>query len=137
MLRLSEFKKMAKYAFVGGLNTGVDFAVFVTLVYAAGFGSAFAQTISYAAGVVNSYLLNRYWTFQVKTKRSYKEIARFVAINILSFAAATAVLLGLESLGAESAVAKLVSVGISLGVNYAGYRLWVFRGMETEGGRAH
>ncbi|MFC5469572.1 GtrA family protein [Cohnella suwonensis] len=137
MLRLSEIKKMAKYALVGGLNTGVDFAVFVTLVYASGFGSALAQTISYAAGVVNSYLLNRYWTFEMKAKRSYAELARFIAINVLSFAAATAVLLGLEALGAESALAKLVSVAFSMTINYMGFRLWVFRGMEADGKRAH
>ncbi|RKP56149.1 GtrA family protein [Cohnella endophytica] len=137
MLRLSEGKKLAKYALVGGLNTGVDFAVFCTLVYAVGMGSFGAQTISYVAGVVNSYLLNRYWTFQVKGKKSMAELARFILINVLSFAAATAVLLGLEWFGMESAFAKIGSVFCSLAVNYAGYRLWVFQGMEQPGKRAH
>ncbi|RED57152.1 GtrA family protein [Cohnella lupini] len=137
MLRLSERIKMAKYALVGGLNTGVDFVVFCILIYGMGMGSFGAQTISYIAGVANSYLLNRYWTFQVKGKRGMAEIVRFLLINVLSFAAATALLLGLEHWGTESAIAKIASVVCSLAVNYVGYRLWVFRGMELQGKRAN
>ncbi len=137
MLRLSERIKMAKYALVGGLNTGVDFVVFCALIYGAGMDSIGAQTISYIAGVANSYLLNRYWTFQVKGKRGMAEIIRFLLINVFSFLAATALLLGLEHWGTESAIAKIASVVCSLAVNYAGYRLWVFRGMELQGKRAN
>jgi putative flippase GtrA len=139
MLRLSEGIKMVKYAIVGGLNTGVDFAIFCLLVYGAGLGSIGAQTISFLAGMANSYLLNRYWTFQVKGKRSMTELTRFILINVLSFAVATAVLLGLEQWGTESALAKIASIVFSLAVNYAGYRLWVFPGterMEQSGNRA-
>ncbi|MFC4597017.1 GtrA family protein [Cohnella hongkongensis] len=128
MLRLSEGIKVAKYALVGGVNTGVDFAVFCALVYGLGVPSAGAQAASYAAGVANSYLLNRYWTFRVRGKRSAAEMLRFVLVNAASFAAATAALLGLERGGVESAIAKAISVAVSLGVNYAGYRLWVFGG---------
>jgi len=132
MLRLSEGLKMARYALVGALNTGVDFAVFCALVYGFGAPSVGAQAASYLAGVVNSYLLNRYWTFQVKGKQSAAEMARFIAVNVASFAAATAVLLGLEYGGLESAAAKAISVGVSLAVNYTGYRLWVFSGKQRE-----
>jgi len=139
MLRLSEGIRMAKYALVGVLNTGVDFAVFCAFVYGAGMDSVWAQTISYIAGVTNSYLLNRYWTFQVKGKMGMAELVRFIGINVISFVAATTVLLGLEQLGAESALAKLVSVFCSLIVNYAGYRIWVFqaKGNEAKADRAN
>jgi putative flippase GtrA len=137
MLGLSEGRKIAKYALVGGLNTGVDFAVFCALVYASGMATIWAQTISYGAGLINSYLLNRYWTFEVKEQRRMAEMVRFILINALSFVAATAVLLGLAQWGLESAWAKIGSVACSLVVNYAGYRLWVFRGMELHGKRAN
>ncbi|WP_239618718.1 GtrA family protein [Cohnella mopanensis] len=130
MLRLSESKRLAKFAIVGGLNTGVDFAVFCALVYGLGFGSFWAQAISYLVGVANSYLLNRYWTFQVKEKQSAAELVRFIVINLLSFGASTLVLLSLESWGTEPALAKMISVVCSLAVNYIGYRLWVFRAQE-------
>lgn len=138
MLRISESKRLAKYALVGGLNTGVDFAVFCMLVYGVGMISLWAQVISYTAGVANSYLLNRYWTFQVKGKMSVAELLRFMIINVISFVAATAVLLGLEQWGISSAIAKIVSVASSLAVNYIGYRVWVFnKGMEHHVKRVH
>lgn len=136
MLRLAEVKKMVKYALVGGLNTGVDFAVFCVLVYGAGFVSIWAQVLSYGTGLINSYLLNRRWTFQVKGQRSAAELGRFFVINILSFLTATAVLLGLEEWGISSAWAKIASVVFALAVNYTGYRMWVFPGMEKQGKRA-
>jgi putative flippase GtrA len=138
MLRISEGKRLAKYALVGGLNTGVDFAVFCVLVYGVGMASIWAQVISYAAGVANSYFLNRYWTFQVIGKKSLSELLRFIIINLISFGVATAILLGLEQWGLSSAIAKIVSVAFSLAVNYIGYRVWVFsKGMDQRGKRAH
>lgn len=127
---------MAKYALVGVMNTGVDFAVFCVLVYAAGLGSAWAQTISYGTAIANSYLLNRVWTFQVKERQRFGDVVRFIIVNVFSFAAATAVLLGLEQAGLEAAIAKACSVVVSLVVNYAGYKLWVFRS-EPRSGQAN
>ncbi|WP_373230238.1 GtrA family protein [Cohnella sp.] len=127
MLRLAEGKRMVKYALVGGLNTGVDFAVFCVLVYGAGMASIWAQVLSYGAGLINSYMWNRSWTFQVKRQHKAGEIIRFLGVNLLSFAAATAMLLGLEQWGTGSVTAKAVSAALSLAVNYAGYRIWVFR----------
>jgi putative flippase GtrA len=132
MLKRPEMIRMAKYALVGVMNTGVDFAVFCALVYIAEFGLAWAQTLSYGAGLANSYLLNRKWTFKVNKRQQLGDIVRFVLVNVVSFAAATAVLLGLEHAGLTAVTAKACSILVSLFVNYAGYRLWVFR-MEPKG----
>lgn len=137
MLRIAEGKRMVKYALVGGLNTGVDFAVFCVMVYGVGMVTIWAQVLSYSAGLLNSYLLNRKWTFQAKEQRRALEMLRFVIINILSFGAATILLLGLEKWGTGSAFAKIASVALSFVVNYLGYRLWVFTGMEKQGERAN
>jgi putative flippase GtrA len=126
MLSSSEGKRMAKYALVGGLNTGVDFAIFCLMVYGAGMVTIWAQMLSFGAGLINSYLWNRRWTFQVKRRHKAGEIIRFLGVNLLSFIAATGVLLSLEQWGTGSVAAKLVSISISLAVNYAGYRIWVF-----------
>jgi putative flippase GtrA len=136
MLRISEGKRLAKYALVGGLNTGVDFAVFCTMVYGLGMMTIGAQALSYTAGLVNSYFWNRYWTFQVKGQSGLGEIVRFVIINIMSFTAATSVLLGLEHTTAGAAGAKIVSVVVAMAVNYIGYRIWVFKEAERQGERA-
>lgn len=131
-LRSEEGRKLIKYGLVGGMNSGVDFAVFVTLVYAAGMASLWAQALSYTAGLLNSYFWNRRWTFGVKRKQTVGEMVRFIVVNGLSFGVATAVLLLLEHWGFGSILAKIVSFVFGLVVNYAGYRVWVFRGHTSQ-----
>ncbi|MBW5447293.1 GtrA family protein [Cohnella sp. CFH 77786] len=127
--------RMAKFGLVGLMNTGVDFAVFVTLVYGLAFPSVWAQVISYGCGVASSYLLNRKWTFASGGRSSWSEIMRFAVVNGASFGLATGLLLGLEQAGWTPALAKGASILISTAVNYAGSRYWVFR-MESRENRA-
>jgi putative flippase GtrA len=128
--------RMAKFALVGLLNTGLDFAVFMVLVYGLAVPSGWGQAASYSCGIANSYWWNRRWTFRATNRRSWPELLRFVVLNGVSFAGATAVLLGLQyRLGWAPAGAKAVSILVSLAVNYAGSRYWVFR-METRDNRA-
>jgi len=126
--------KMAKFALVGIVNTGVDFAIFVLLVYALGVPAWLAQIVSYGGGVANSFWLNRRWTFRAAGSGSHwQEALRFAAVNGASFAAATAVLLGLhEGLAWSPLAAKVVSVFFATAVNYAGSRYWVFRNHRRE-----
>ena len=126
---------MAKFALVGMLNTGVDFAVFIVLVYGLGIAALGAQIASYLCGVANSYWLNRRWTFRAPGRGGWREMLRFLALNGASFAAATAVLLMLkQGLGWPSYAAKIVSILFSTAVNYAGSRYWVF-GIARSGNR--
>jgi len=123
-----EWRRMTKFALVGVLNTGVDFAVFALLALAAGVPVLWAQVLSYGAGVVNSYIWNRRWTFQVTRRPHSGEWLRFAANQAAAFAAATAVLLLLaEKAEWPPLWAKAVSVAASLAVGYAGSRFWVFR----------
>ncbi len=126
--------KMVKFALVGVVNTGVDFAIFVLLVYALGVPAWLAQIVSYSGGVANSFWLNRRWTFRAAGSGSHwQEALRFAAVNGASFAAATAVLLGLhQGLAWSPAAAKAVSVFFAMIVNYLGSRYWVFRGNRRE-----
>lgn len=128
--------RVAKFALFGVINTGVDFAVFMLLVYGMGIGTAWAQTVSYGCGVVSSYLLNRRWTFGSAGRGNWAEFMRFAAVNAASFAAATAVLLGLQTgAGLSPVAAKAASILFALIVNYTGNRFWVFR-MESRRHRA-
>jgi putative flippase GtrA len=130
----SEKLYMAKFALVGGLNTGVDFAVFMGLLYGLGWPIGWSQAIAYGCGTLNSYLINRSWTFRAQGRAKGSEILKFVLLNAGSFVAATGVLLLLQQAGWLPPVAKAVSVAASLAVNYAGSRFWVFRsksGAET------
>jgi len=128
VVRQSEWTKMAKFALVGVLNTGVDFAVFAMLALALHVPVMGAQTLAYGAGVLNSYVWNRVWTFRAVGRPQAAEWWRFAAVQAASFGLATAVLLLLaRGAGWHPAAAKTVSLAASLTLNYAGSRLWVFR----------
>lgn len=113
-----------RFGLVGVSNTVVDFAVFFLLT-AAGAPAAVAQAVAYGAGMANSYIWNRRWTFQVKRKANIKEVLRFLAVNGLSFGASLAVLLAAERL-APLWLAKLAATIAGMAVNFIGSRYWVF-----------
>ncbi|MGP9074919.1 GtrA family protein [Geobacillus thermodenitrificans subsp. calidus] len=130
MLRTFRKEKQTawRFAVVGASNTIVDFVVFFLLT-AAGVPAAAAQVVSYGAGVINSYIWNRRWTFQVKRKANIKEVLRFLVVNGLSFGASLAVLLAAERL-APLWLAKLAATIAGMAVNFIGSRYWVFVEME-------
>ena len=129
-LRIFRKEKQAVWRFglVGVSNTAVDFAVFFLLT-AAGAKAAVAQAIAYGAGMANSYIWNRRWTFQVKRKANIKEVLRFLVVNGLSFGASLAVLLAAERF-ASLWLAKLSATIAGMAVNFIGSRYWVFVEME-------
>ena len=69
----SLIKKLLQFRFVrfcitGGLNTLVDFIVFFLLTGSLKWPVIPSQVISYSAGILNSYCINRRWTFQTRNR---------------------------------------------------------------------
>ncbi|NNU83453.1 GtrA family protein [Geobacillus sp. BMUD] len=119
-----------RFAVVGVGNTAVDFAVFFLLT-AAGVPAAAAQVASYGAGVANSYVWNRRWTFQMKQKANIGELLRFLAVNGLSLGVSLVVLLAAERLG-PLWLAKGAATVMGMAVNFVGSRCWVFAAPRSE-----
>ncbi|ADU94418.1 GtrA family protein [Geobacillus sp. Y412MC52] len=113
-----------RFAIVGVSNTAVDFAVFFLLT-AAGAPAAAAQVVSYGAGMANSYIWNRLWTFQVKRKANIGELLRFLVVNGLSLGVSLGVLLAGE-LFTPLWLAKMAATIAGMAVNFIGSRYWVF-----------
>lgn len=115
---------------MGAGNTAVDFTVFFILNLA-GVLYLPAQVLSYTAGVVNSYFLNRIWTFRVAKKISFPEAASFFMVNCLSLLAASGFLYILYDANHLNLwVSKCIATGAGVIVNYTGSRLWVFAGNQ-------
>lgn len=111
---------------MGAGNTAVDFTVFFILNLA-GVLYLPAQALSYTAGVVNSYFLNRIWTFRVARKISFSEAASFFMVNCLSLLAASGFLYILYDVNHLNLwFSKCIATGAGVLVNYTGSRLWVF-----------
>lgn len=126
-LRRDEFVKLVKFGITGVANTFVDYVVFLLLV-ALGLDVYFSQCCSFAAGMLNSYLINRRWTFQTKQRFFSLQIVKFVLSN-LSVLAVSMILLKLfmDVVGWSIPLAKLAAACITMGINFLVSRLWVFR----------
>lgn len=115
-----------RFCTVGLGNTAVDFTAFYLLMQ---FGLPYllAQVLSYSAGVVNSYFLNRKWTFRVARKANVLEAASFVIVNGLSLLVSTGLLSVLhDGYHLNLWLSKLTATGVGMIVNFMGSRLWVF-----------
>lgn len=116
-----------RFCTVGLGNTAVDFAAFFILNLA-GAPYLLAQTLSYAAGVANSFYLNRKWTFRVISKANVREAARFVMVNGFSLLVSAALLASLyDANHLDLWLSKFAATAGGIVVNYTGSRLWVFK----------
>jgi putative flippase GtrA len=117
---------MLKFGMIGILNTGIDFAVFTVLTLW-DVPLLIAQCISYACGVLNSFIMNRTWTFQHRGQYT-GQLIKFIAVNLLTLLITYGLMVLFNRyVGWSMLFSKLIATGMSLIVNFAGSRLWVFR----------
>ena len=125
---IKPFYKLFKFGIVGVMNTVVDFLVYTLLVSVLGWGLYISQVVSYSCGMLNSYVVNRKWTFSTKNGFFSKELVRFILLNL------STMLLGMiiiwvctEHLMLHKLIAKLISTVLVLVINFLVSNFWVFR----------
>ncbi|PKL10336.1 MAG: hypothetical protein CVV52_18930 [Spirochaetae bacterium HGW-Spirochaetae-8] len=105
-----------------------------------------ANLVSYSAGIANSYLWNRNWTFVDRRSSQWRpELLRFVVANLGGLAVNTVMvwlLVKALSLVAQSAdaatsswvppVAKAGAIAGTMVFNYLAFRFWVFGSDSSE-----
>ena len=122
-------KKFIRFCITGGLNTLVDFGVYTLLTAAAGLNLYLAQCISYSAGILNSYIINRRWTFQTSQRFFSRELAGFLAVNAVILLVSVGLLYLLHNqLGLWHIAAKLATVAVTMVLGFVLNKLLVFRG---------
>ncbi|RYL89796.1 GtrA family protein [Sporolactobacillus sp. THM7-4] len=117
-------KQAVMFSMVGVMNTAIDFAVFFLLTQFVSMYYAFAQILSYGAGMLNSYLWNARVTFSISEKTK----SRFYKFVILNLSVLLVTLFMMHSLlFLPLYINKLFSTLIGLGVNFILSKLWVFK----------
>lgn len=121
------FGRPARFAVVGVTNTLVDIGVFATLIATTAVSPTFANVAGYSAGIANSYVLNRNWTFRDARASAWsRELTRFVGVNIAAMGLSTFVVWALAPVFGP-VPAKLVSVAVTFAFSYTLSRIVVFR----------
>ncbi|NEN86220.1 GtrA family protein [Paenibacillus elgii] len=117
---------IVRFCVTGAINTGIDLTVFTVLTLSSVPYLA-AQGAAFVCGLLNSYFMNRTWTFGQKGKSRPAEWMKFCALNLLIFSMSTALLIWLhEYRQLPMPVSKLGAMGAGMIVNYLGSRFWVF-----------
>lgn len=123
-----------KFLVVSVTNFIVDYGVLYLLTAVVGMLTAPANMISYTCGVINSFLLNRYWTFKQKHSFFSRHFVKFVFVNLISLGVNTLAVWILVDLygfniglfGMQNFYAKLIATVFSFTVNFSGNKLLVF-----------
>jgi len=149
---LPGIKQFSKFLVVGFSNFAISFAVFYLLykwklsgVFYGLFGqegksledfilqlgatsldATLANIFGYSAGVINSFIWNKLWTFQVKNQTA-AQFGRFLALNLSCLILSSAALfLFADSLGWPSLPVWFITMGVVTLVNFVVSKYWVF-----------
>src|SRR5205085_4343271 len=140
--------QVMRFGIVGVLNTAIDILTLNLLLWRFPTHNAnlllFYNSIAYLLGALNSFGLNKYWTFKHKQAITGGELLRFAIVNtmgilcndgiIWSVASILHPLIANNLLWADASKGCAV-VGTAL-VSYLGMRLWVFTKAQEGTGRA-
>jgi putative flippase GtrA len=127
-----------RFGLVGCVNTAVDLLVLNALLWLWPTQNItrllLFNTLAYAFGALNSFALNRYWTFRRTGRPNAREGARFLLVTLAAIACNDLILWVMShllhpvhlnpTLWANSS--KVVAIGGTILVSYLGMRLWVF-----------
>ncbi|GGH38753.1 GtrA family protein [Paenibacillus segetis] len=123
-------EQFLKFNLVGLVNTGIDFVIFTLLLWLGVF-ALLAQCISYAAGTLNSYFMNKRLTFNDRIDHQQKfdiaKFTKFALINLVVLGCSLPLLsLLIHQVGLHPILAKLIVTCGTVIINFFATRKWVF-----------
>ncbi|GAC1401111.1 MAG: hypothetical protein NVS4B12_05260 [Ktedonobacteraceae bacterium] len=131
-------KQVVRFGLVGSLNTFVDLLILNSLLWLLPTTSIPTlltyNVLAFSLGAVNSFLLNKYWTFKHKQRTTLKEVIRFMLTTLCGIGWSTLVLWLASTALHPNAVNATLWANASKGIaivssallSFLGMRLWVF-----------
>ena len=116
-----------KFGLVGLANTAIDFLIFGWLYLGWGWDYLFANAIAYSSGIVNSFLLNKHWTFSETKARGHtpQQFVVFALLNVFGLGISTLVLAVMAKF-LPVLLAKLIAIAVTFIWNFLSSRRFVY-----------
>ena len=122
------FLQLFKFHAVSVVNFIIDQSVFVLLNSVFSVAPVPSKLVSYSCGLINSFLMNRKWTFKKNYKYLSFNFLKFIIINVISLGVASFVIYILTSkLMVIPWVANILSTVFSFTINFTGNKFFVFK----------
>jgi putative flippase GtrA len=122
-------KQLLRFSMVGILNFTVDLLVFTVLNSIFKLDYLLCQALGYTAGLINSFVLNKFWTFNDKTinKQTTAQLAKFILVNLFTLSITLIVMkILVANLSLNVFLAKIFIPAVSSVLNFFGYKLLAF-----------
>ncbi len=142
---LRVFNQLGKFVLVGGLNFLVDLGILNLFIFltdiSAGYWYSLFKGIAFAVAVINSYILNRWWTFQnpeqpAEAVDTSKQFTQFLIISLIGLAINNLVASGMVNLlgpqwGIDAkvwaSIGAVIASFVGMFWNFMGYKFIVFK----------
>ena len=121
------FFQMLRFGFVGVSNTLITLGLIFLLMNILGLDYRIANGIGYLAGLINSFIWNRNWTFRAEGnwfEHFLKFVLAFGFCYILQF---FLLIILIEKLLLDKEVSTLLAMVLYTFVNYILNKFWTFR----------
>lgn len=123
--------KLIKFCIVGATNTIITLVFFYLFNKVLLLNYLLSTVVSYSIGTLNSYILNKQWTFYDKDKRILIQLIKFIAVNGISLAVNLIIMhLLVSKLYIDAFLSQIFATGFSTISNYLGSKLIVFRSIN-------
>ena len=133
-------RRIVRFMMVGLAATLIDISIFTALHVLLGVSALAANTISYSAGIVSSYILHRRWTYADRPCKTVRvQFLQFAAIGltamlmnnllVMLFTPYFSALFVDQSYSAL--LAKLCATGVGLCWNFPAQNFWTFNRRRT------
>jgi putative flippase GtrA len=125
---------VVQYLLSGFIVFGADYAAFFACYQLLHIGLALATAIAYVIGLTTNFVLLRYWAFARQAQRDYfvtgtTKYAVWLAVNyVLTYFALKYLQ---QQFRISPFIGKFIVSFFMTFWNYAGYKLWVFKGPRT------
>jgi putative flippase GtrA len=126
---LSLRTQILRFVLTGGFSALVDYGLLELLSTVLGLPIGLSKALSFIAGTITAYLINRRWTFDAGPSRS--RFAKVMVLYGLTFAVQVGLfLIVFNSLGGHAwtkLVAFVIAQGTATIINFIVQRVWIFR----------
>jgi putative flippase GtrA len=136
--RSRTLRQMLRFSLVGGVNTVVDLLFLNSLLLLFPTTSALMlllyNSLAYSLGALNSFLLNKFWTFGHRQPTTRRELGRFILTTLGGIVWSNSILWLASSVLHPLLInptlwanaSKVFAIAGTACISYLGMRLWVF-----------